>query len=74
MAWFKIMVGALALALTASAADAQLSPFGGFVPYEVNGPAAGASQFNAERCEPEQRGRGGIRYNCQDQNARPATR
>lgn len=68
-----MLIGAVALSLIASAANAQLSPFGGFAPFEVNGPAAGANQFNTERCGAEQRGRGGIHYNCEDQKPNAPT-
>jgi hypothetical protein len=66
----KIMVCAFALSMVATAADAQFSPLPGFIPYEVNAPAAaaGANQMGEGPCVWESRGRGGIHSTCEDQN------
>jgi hypothetical protein len=66
----KTIVWALALSMVASTADAQFSPLPGFIPYEVNAPAAaaGANQMGEGPCVWTPRGRGGIHSTCEGQN------
>lgn len=68
----KMIICAFALSMIATAASAQFSPLSGFIPYEVNAPAAaaGASQMGEDQCVWESRGRGGLHNTCENQDRR----
>jgi hypothetical protein len=77
----KWIVITSAVSLLAGAAQAQVTPFGGPIPFLGNpyplyapgqptdsNPDSGPS--GAERCSPAYSGRGGVHYTCDDQNKR----
>ncbi|MGA2792905.1 MAG: hypothetical protein ABSE69_05140 [Roseiarcus sp.] len=81
----KLIVIASAVSMLAAAAQAQVSPFGGPIPYPLNpyplyapgqttDSGADSSPSDGERCAPVYSGRGGVRYPCGDQYQRERQR
>jgi hypothetical protein len=77
----KLIVITSAIAMLAAAAQAQVSPFGGPIPFIVNPyPLYGPGQTtdsgpdsrpsDGEHCGPVYSGRGGVRYPCADEDQR----
>jgi len=79
----KLIVITSVISLLAAAAQAQMSPFGGPIPFLGNpyplyapgqatesGPDASPSPSGGERCAPVYGGRGGAHYPCDDERQR----
>ena len=77
----KLIAITSAIAVFAAAAQAQVSPFGGSIPFVVNPyplyapgqrteSGADASPTGGDRCSPIYSGRGGVHYPCDDANLR----